>query len=276
MQCPGCLARVKHVHYVGGEVLLQPLDVVVRPVQDLDDTGVAEDLVELLHLLKDVKRVDDVVLLPCGYLHEAHEASVRPEVVVLHVHRDLPSLAGGLDLPDHLPQVALVAHDDQGGVLHPGVRLWLPRLEEAAGPGERAQLLVVGVRQRRAPLGRVHPEVAEVPLQHAELLGLPPAALGRRPLPCRCGGARLPGAHARPALGIDEPRVERRPLVVLDQDPGHELRAVVVNQLPPSDLRLLPHIPGGGAQVSAAACSARGGGGGCCGRLRRGAPRTRN
>mmetsp|Transcript_59028 Transcript_59028/g.172813 ORF Transcript_59028/g.172813 Transcript_59028/m.172813 type:complete len:224 (+) Transcript_59028:1019-1690(+) len=121
VQSPRCLPCVKHVHEVDREVPLEPFDVVVCAVQDFHDAGVAEDLVELVHLLKYVEGVQDVVFLPSGDLHQADEAAVRPEVVVLDVHRYLLPLARGLDLADHLPQVGHVADDDQRRVFHPGV-----------------------------------------------------------------------------------------------------------------------------------------------------------
>mmetsp|Transcript_26839 Transcript_26839/g.85261 ORF Transcript_26839/g.85261 Transcript_26839/m.85261 type:complete len:306 (-) Transcript_26839:653-1570(-) len=235
-QGPGRQASVKHVHQVDGEVPLEPQDVTVRTMQHLHYAGVREDLIQQVHLLKDVEGVDDKVFGPRGDLYQTHKASVGPEVVMLNVHRNLFPSAGGLDFLDHLPQVPLGPDQHEGGVLHTRVVLRLLRHEEIVGPRDRVELLLVGVRQGRRLLPPVQAQGAEVREEGAGLLhGL--AARGLH-VDGAAGALAGPRAEAALALRLDEPRVQGHLLVVLHQKPGHELRALVVDQLAPPNLRL--------------------------------------
>mmetsp|Transcript_5276 Transcript_5276/g.15850 ORF Transcript_5276/g.15850 Transcript_5276/m.15850 type:complete len:609 (-) Transcript_5276:827-2653(-) len=86
---PRRLPRVEQVRDVDPVVPLQPHDVRVRAVDDLDLLRVREDVPQGgADLVPQRQAVHDEVLPPRGHLHEAKESLVRVQRVVLQVHRD--------------------------------------------------------------------------------------------------------------------------------------------------------------------------------------------
>mmetsp|Transcript_9792 Transcript_9792/g.20737 ORF Transcript_9792/g.20737 Transcript_9792/m.20737 type:complete len:221 (-) Transcript_9792:488-1150(-) len=201
-------------------------------MQHLHYPRIREDLVQQMHLRKDVEGVYDEVLLAGGELHKADKAPVGAEVVVLDIYCQLLPYASGLYLLDHRAQFLLSPHQHKGRVFHPPVVLCLPRLEELVRPAEGVELLLVRMRQLGAHAIPDDTQCAEMRLQCAA--GLLPALAD--------SGAGHGAATARPqpglALSLHEPRWERHPLIVLDQNPGNEHRAVIVDQLAPPHLWL--------------------------------------
>lgn len=98
----GGLARVEHVDDVEAKVALQPEDIAVGTVEDLDDVGVGKDLVEDVKVVHEGKGVDDEVLLAGRDLNQAGEAEIGTIVVVLQIDGELSRLLEGREQGKHL------------------------------------------------------------------------------------------------------------------------------------------------------------------------------
>ena len=82
------LAGVEAVDDVHAKVALEPEDVPVAAVEDLEDARVRERRVEQVHVRAQREAVDDKVLRARADLHEAREARVAAVVVRLEVDRE--------------------------------------------------------------------------------------------------------------------------------------------------------------------------------------------
>lgn len=56
---------------------------------NLDDLRICEDLIQILHLVPQLKRINDPVLLPGTNLHQTHKSAECPIAVVLEVDGNL-------------------------------------------------------------------------------------------------------------------------------------------------------------------------------------------
>lgn len=104
---------IEQAVHIETQVSLQPDHIHVGPVEDLggkiskrhmenqavpgkpyfENSRISKDLVEDLELVAPrLQRVDDPVLFPGADLHQADNASVGPEVVVLQIHGNLVSV----------------------------------------------------------------------------------------------------------------------------------------------------------------------------------------
>lgn len=72
---------VKQVHNVESEITLQPCDIMIRTVENFDDSRVCKRGIETVHVRTELESVDEVVLLSCGNLHET-DKSLKCAIIV--------------------------------------------------------------------------------------------------------------------------------------------------------------------------------------------------
>lgn len=129
---------VEEADDVEAEIALEPDDVALGAVQDLDDARVGEHLVQLDERVADGRheRIDDPVAFARADLHQADEPDIRPKRVRLEVDGDLRRVA---QMAEHLAQAL-----DRVDVI---VRLRLERRHRRPRIRRRRHL-----EQRRRPL----------------------------------------------------------------------------------------------------------------------------
>jgi len=111
-------------------------------VEDFDDVGVGEDLVELLDVVSEDEEVDNVVVCSCADLHETEEAEVGAVAVVLEVYGQLCDGGEGLK---HGLEGLWRGDPGEGGVGERGRVLWGGGGVEVSGVGYVVDFVVVGM-----------------------------------------------------------------------------------------------------------------------------------